>query len=516
MNTNNYVLICPTPRRSECISEMFLGAPAVIDTSNPNCTRARKPLRAALAILIIGIAVSWGCGSVRSDSSSDASVDTPGALVMLTVTKGGESSGTVTSDPAGIACGTTCMTAYDSGTMVTLTATPDTNSTFAGWSGGGCTGTGTCTVALIATTTITATFTAIQQTLAVAHSGTGDGTIMSNGPGINCGTTCAATFAQGTMITLTATPDANSTFVGWSSGGCTGTGPCTVTLNAATTVGAVFNATNFATSSSWNCGGGVSCQDVYDFSFAANTTVTVSVSNVTDSSALRLGAFGPGTALTGSDLFTGISFDRLCFGQNVGDTVSFRTTTAGTYRIAIGRDWNKSAGASGTYTAAVTASSPMSFLGQSVNDAASGATGTQCGYTFTAASGWNCAFGVNCQDVYDFTTVTSTPVTVAVTSVTGNSVVRMAVFDGNTLNTTNRLNGKLTDRMCVPQNTNDSATSASLPSGLHRIAIGRDWNSSGGASGTYIVTITTANAPLSPNGSTSNDTASQLSGGACP
>jgi hypothetical protein len=118
--------------------------------------------------------------------------------------------------------------------------------------------------------------------------------------------------------------------------------------------------------------------------------------------------------------------------------------------------------------------------------------------------------------VYDFTTLTSTLVTVAVTSVTGHSVVRMAVFDGSALNTTNRLNGKPTDRMCVAQNTNDSATSASLPTGLHRIAIGRDWNSSVSASGTYLVTISTANAPLSPNGSTSNDTASQLSGGTCP
>lgn len=516
MNTNNYVAICPTPRCSECISEVSLGAPSVIDTSNPNCTRARKPLRAALAMSIIGIAVSWGCGSVRFDSPSDASVDTPGALVRLTVTKGDEAPGTVTSNPVGIACGTTCMAAYDSGTMVTLIAISNTNSTFAGWSGGGCTGTGTCTVTLTAATTITATFTAIQQTLAVAHSGTGGGTTTSNVPGINCGTTCVATFAQGTMITLTATPDVNSTFAGWSSGGCTGTGPCTVTLNAATTVGAVFNAANFLTSSNWSCGIGVSCQDVYDFSFAANTTVTVAVSNVTDASVLRLGAFGPGTALTGSDLLTGLSFDRLCSGQNGADTVSFRATTAGTYRIAIGRDSNSSTGASGTYTAMVTASSPMTYLGQSVNDAASGAAGAQCGYTFAAASGWNCASGVNCQDVYDFTTVTSTPVTVAVTSVTGNSVVRMAVFDGNALNTTNRLNGKLTDRMCVAQNTNDSVTSANLPTGLHRIAIGRDFGSSLGTNGTYFVTISTANAPLSPNGSTSNDTASQLSGGACP
>lgn len=439
-----------------------------------------------------------------------------GQNLTLVVTKSGAGTGTVTSNPAGINCGSDCSEVYAKNSSVTLTASPDVGSTFAGWSGGGCTGTGTCTVMLTAATAVTAAFNVIQQALAVTQSGTGKGTITSNPVGINCGTTCVATFTQGTMVTLTATPDANSTFAGWNSGGCTGTGTCTVALSSAITVGAVFHATSFATSSGWSCGVGVSCQDVYDFRFAASTTVTVSVSNVTASSVLRLGAFGPGTALTDSDLFTGSSFDRQCFGQNVGDTVAFRATTAGTYRIAIGHDGSDSAGASGTYTATVTASAPMSFLGQSVNDAATGAAGKKCGYTFTAASGWNCAAGVNCQDVYDFTTVASTPVTVAATSVTGNSVIRMAVFDGSTLNTTNRLNSNLADRMCGAPNANDSATSASLPTGLHRIAIGRDWNSSLGTGGTYFVTISTTNTPLSPNGLTSNDTASLLSSTTCP
>ena len=47
---------------------------------------------------------------------------------------------------------------YTSGTSVTLVAVPATGSTFAGWSGA-CTGTGTCTVAMTAARTVTATFT---------------------------------------------------------------------------------------------------------------------------------------------------------------------------------------------------------------------------------------------------------------------------------------------------------------------------------------------------------------------
>src|SRR2546428_97530 len=55
----------------------------------------------------------------------------------LTVNKAGIGNGTVTSSPAGIDCGATCSAAYDSGTVVTLTATPASGSTFTGWSGRG-------------------------------------------------------------------------------------------------------------------------------------------------------------------------------------------------------------------------------------------------------------------------------------------------------------------------------------------------------------------------------------------
>lgn len=53
----------------------------------------------------------------------------------LTVTKEGTGTGIVTSEDGGIVCGSDCSEVYNAGTVVTLTAIPDTDSTFTGWSG---------------------------------------------------------------------------------------------------------------------------------------------------------------------------------------------------------------------------------------------------------------------------------------------------------------------------------------------------------------------------------------------
>jgi hypothetical protein len=76
----------------------------------------------------------------------------------LTVTKAGSGVGNVVSVPAGIQCGGTCTTKFLTGTSVTLTATPGLSSTFGGWSGGACSGQGTCTVVLNGDVQVTPTF----------------------------------------------------------------------------------------------------------------------------------------------------------------------------------------------------------------------------------------------------------------------------------------------------------------------------------------------------------------------
>jgi hypothetical protein len=79
----------------------------------------------------------------------------------LTVVNQHAALGGVTSSPTtleNITCGAICSASFNAGTQITLTATAFTGNVFTGWSGGGCSGTGTCIVTLNADTTVTASF----------------------------------------------------------------------------------------------------------------------------------------------------------------------------------------------------------------------------------------------------------------------------------------------------------------------------------------------------------------------
>jgi endo-1,4-beta-xylanase len=231
------------------------------DVTNADPTQYRNMTEACMNVpRCLGISV-WGVrdsDSWRSDESPllfdgggnkkpayTAVLDALNAVSgnALTVTKSGTGSGTVTSSPSGINCGSTCSASFSSGTQVTLTASPDSGSTFDGW-GGACSGTATtCTVTMNQAQSVTANFNggSTGNTLTVTKSGTGSGTVTSSPSGINCGSTCSASFSSGTQVTLTASPDSGSTFDGWG-GACSGTATnCTVTMNQAQSVTANFN-----------------------------------------------------------------------------------------------------------------------------------------------------------------------------------------------------------------------------------------------------------------------------------
>jgi hypothetical protein len=69
----------------------------------------------------------------------------------------GSGSGVVTSKPAGIECGTTCVAPFEKEKTVTLEAEPSPGSVFTGWAGK-CSGTGPCEVFITGYMEVTATF----------------------------------------------------------------------------------------------------------------------------------------------------------------------------------------------------------------------------------------------------------------------------------------------------------------------------------------------------------------------
>lgn len=156
----------------------------------------------------------------------------------LTVAKTGN--GNVDSADKLIACGSKCQAFYNDNAPVKLTAKAASGMTFAGW-GGACSGTqSTCQLAVNGQTSVTAIFTPVvpKYSFSVQSSG-GKGTITSSPAAISCGKTCSANVNAGSTFTMSAVADPGFRFVGWSGGGCTGT-TCTVTVNASTTVQALF------------------------------------------------------------------------------------------------------------------------------------------------------------------------------------------------------------------------------------------------------------------------------------
>jgi len=183
-----------------------------------------------------------GAVTMSANKSCTATFNANVAKYTLTlgITSGlsseGSGSGTVTSAPAGIQCGSDCSEAYSSGTVISLTATPAAGSIFAGWSGDSDCLDGAVT--MNANKSCNATFKLDTATLNVVRSG--NGTVTSNPSGINCGSECAKSYAEGTKVTLTAKPGPNGQFAGWAGGGCQGLGDCTVTLETNTSVSATF------------------------------------------------------------------------------------------------------------------------------------------------------------------------------------------------------------------------------------------------------------------------------------
>jgi len=148
------------------------------------------------------------------------------------VDRDGDGEGEVTSVPSGLHCGDDCaMIVYG---PITLVATTPADSAFAGWNVDGCDGP-TCTLQLTGDRHLVARFDAVFHTVRVTHSE--GGTIV--GTGIDCGTTCEASFRHGTLLDLGARPVSGYEFAGWS-GACAGVGTCGGPVEESLEIAATF------------------------------------------------------------------------------------------------------------------------------------------------------------------------------------------------------------------------------------------------------------------------------------
>ena len=327
------------------------------------------------------------CYRVRAYNAVGDSPYTPEAcaaaptavLRTLTVAKSGTGTGTVNTSPAGISCGSTCSATYASGTSVALSATPNTGSTFTGWSGA-CSGTSGCALVLDANKSATATFalsTAPTSTLTVTKAGTGSGTVTSSPSGITCGSTCSASYNSGTNVTLTAAASFGSTFSGWS-GACTGTGTCTVSMTAARSVTATFagsTPTTYAltvTKAGTGSGtvtsspSGITCGSTCSASYNSGTNVTLTA-------AASFGSTFSGWS--GACTGTGTCTVSMTAARSV--TATFAGTTPTTYALTVTK--------SGTGTGTVTSSPSGITCGSTCS--ASYNSGTNVTLTAAAATG---------------------------------------------------------------------------------------------------------------------------------
>ncbi len=185
----------------------------------------------------------------------------------LTVNTSGAGSGTV--GGAG---------SYVNGIIVSVSATANPDSIFTGWSGDCGGNTNPVNVTMDADKTCTATF-ALRRALTVNTSGAGSGTVGG-----------AGSYADGAIVSVSATANPDSNFIGWG-GDCTGTtSPVNVTMNTDKTCTAIFaltptltiiltgNGKGKVTSSPSGIDCGTDCTETY----ATNTSVTLTAIPVAD------------------------------------------------------------------------------------------------------------------------------------------------------------------------------------------------------------------------------------------
>lgn len=189
----------------------------------------------------------------------------------LLLNVGGAGAGQVTATAAALSCALAvggrvsgvCAASEPWGTTVTLQATPDARSAFAGWSGECQSVSGlTCVARLTAARRVTATFVPRQVTLTLQGIGDGEGTISVDGQPVctlvagAMQASCVTQVHAGSVVHLTTNTAVSSTFGGFR-GDCVGATSCQLTMDGPHTVTAPFTLRRFVlTTVASGAGGG--------------------------------------------------------------------------------------------------------------------------------------------------------------------------------------------------------------------------------------------------------------------
>ena len=206
----------------------------------------------------------------------------------------------------------------------------------------------------------------------------GGGSVTSSPAGIDCpANACQAFYPAGTVVTLTAQPATGSTFVGWSNGSCSGTGTCTITMNADAHVDATFNGpptlqVNVQGSGTGNVTSspaGINCPATCSATFPKGTVVTLT------------------QAVSGTSTFGG--WDTACTGtaacsvtMNTDTTVGATFNGAADFAVAVSPINNTTVAPGGSVSFSVGANAVNGFNGTvSLSCTAPVAQGVSCSVT---------------------------------------------------------------------------------------------------------------------------------------
>ncbi len=201
------------------------------DVSSTTVTGSFTVPSSASGLTRMRVSMKWNgeptpCETFSYGEVEDYTVDISGACTQYTITTNTVGNGSITLNPTG---GTYCE-----GTVVTLTATPDAGWQFDGWSGDLSGTQNPATITMNANKNVTATFSQLpvpDYTLTVNT--VGQGSVTLDPPG--------GTYPEGTVVTLTATPDSGWKFDNWSGDLSGSTNPTTITMDSDKTVTANFS-----------------------------------------------------------------------------------------------------------------------------------------------------------------------------------------------------------------------------------------------------------------------------------